>query len=389
MKSVFPVHRIVLSTNSEYFRALFDSGMQESQTNKMEVKGIPAHVPARVVQMAIAFMYGEIVRIPGEDIEEYIEIAELWLLSEFKGLIEEYIGQILTPQNCLSWFRGARMYSMKKVEKQTRELFQKNLKELLNTEDFRDTESDDVKELFTGDVVGSVGCDDLLLACIKWTIAHEERKGYFVDLLQHLKLTTCNSEFLTLAVSICKQRLSKPEMILAAPYIKQDGSVIKSAGYSQKNTVILGGRVDQNNLNQQIYTLDLNAETIDETGTLPDALAKFYQVRCWTPHGIFYSGGSTSVHESESSSTKYACAIFDLTSGHVINFPAPPIALDGGRAKAIKNHVYAISGDPKNDKIWCLDMVAKQWGKCVSNSKGHSFTSDVCCSRLIVHLLPR
>ena len=75
----FPVHRIILAACSDYFEAMFTSGMSESanEQKKIEIKGLSADT----MDILLDFIYTEKVKVSVENVQALLPAACLLQLN--------------------------------------------------------------------------------------------------------------------------------------------------------------------------------------------------------------------------------------------------------------------------------------------------------------------
>lgn len=103
-------HRFILAAQSEYFCAMFRSGMREG--------AIRAHAPVEIavpdsygcMARLLLFLYsGTLAAASNDDVVEDLMAADRYRLLELKRLCESMVR--ITPGNCLDVFRVADLYS--------------------------------------------------------------------------------------------------------------------------------------------------------------------------------------------------------------------------------------------------------------------------------------
>ena len=99
------VHKKVLSGYSDYFRAMFEPNTKESSEGVMHIHDTPGHIMRTVIR----FMYGEVVYVEWTDVEDFVDIAHMWLLQEVECLLECYIEKNC-GNNCIYWYFLADAY---------------------------------------------------------------------------------------------------------------------------------------------------------------------------------------------------------------------------------------------------------------------------------------
>lgn len=104
--SVFSIDRAILGQNCEYFRALFRSGMKDSQLNEFHLQG---GLKARGFLIAMAVSQGEspVIRDP----DEIVEAAECAAFLQVDVLVQ-YLIDILDTDNCILLYHTAAVYGL-------------------------------------------------------------------------------------------------------------------------------------------------------------------------------------------------------------------------------------------------------------------------------------
>ncbi|XP_072522867.1 kelch repeat and BTB domain-containing protein 13 [Salminus brasiliensis] len=104
--SVFTVDKALLEQNSEYFRALFRSGMRESHQDELHLQG---GLKARGFLIALAISRGEQLSI--RDPDEIVEAAECAAFLQVDALIQHLI-DILDTDNCFLLCHTAAVFGL-------------------------------------------------------------------------------------------------------------------------------------------------------------------------------------------------------------------------------------------------------------------------------------
>ncbi|MCJ8738574.1 hypothetical protein PDJAM_G00037290 [Pangasius djambal] len=104
--SVFTVDRALLALNSEYFRALFRSGMRESHQDELYLQG---GLRARGFLIALAVARGEQPSI--RDPDELVEAVECAAFLQVDSLMQ-YLIDIIDTDNCFLLYHTAGMFGL-------------------------------------------------------------------------------------------------------------------------------------------------------------------------------------------------------------------------------------------------------------------------------------
>lgn len=98
----YEVNKQTLIEKSDYFRAMYDSGMRESREGSVRLQGLSV----TGLELVLEFINTSKVQVGNEILEDLIETASfLQVLSLFKMLIPE-----ICPDNCVELYRLSEVY---------------------------------------------------------------------------------------------------------------------------------------------------------------------------------------------------------------------------------------------------------------------------------------
>jgi hypothetical protein len=83
----FPVHKSLLASVSDYFRAMFCSGMREATSSAVSLQGISADGLRKIVD----FIYSGEVQIGMEDVEEILDAATHLQMRHIVNFCTEFL----------------------------------------------------------------------------------------------------------------------------------------------------------------------------------------------------------------------------------------------------------------------------------------------------------
>ncbi|XP_041931513.1 kelch repeat and BTB domain-containing protein 13 [Alosa sapidissima] len=102
--SVFPAERPLLAGESEYFRALFQSGMRESQQEEIRLQGLSA----RGFLITLSVLQGERPLLSADEIVEVIECAAFLQVQT----LSKHLANIIDSDNCLLMYHTSAVYGL-------------------------------------------------------------------------------------------------------------------------------------------------------------------------------------------------------------------------------------------------------------------------------------
>ncbi|XP_007904132.2 kelch repeat and BTB domain-containing protein 13 isoform X1 [Callorhinchus milii] len=103
-EELFSVEKAMLAESSEYFRALFDSGMRECSQQEIRVQGLTA----RGFRILLQVLAGERPILAGEEIIDAIECAAFLIAKP----LSEHMVHTISSSNCVLMFQAAATYGL-------------------------------------------------------------------------------------------------------------------------------------------------------------------------------------------------------------------------------------------------------------------------------------
>jgi len=143
-KSIY-AHKIILSARSNYFKAMFNSGMCESESSKITITDFKYST----IESLIKFLYYVKTEI-NDDLSELIELyraADKYQLESLMNYIHQSICSRITCQNACSIL--SEIYCFPRLEKSCLEFIAQHLSTIYSTPDFRNLLSGGYEESLT------------------------------------------------------------------------------------------------------------------------------------------------------------------------------------------------------------------------------------------------
>lgn len=179
------VHRVVMSSCSEFFRSLFTNGLQETRQNKITIHGISV----RMMELLIDYAYTSEVNITSANAMELFEAADrfnvLGLLQECINFLESEIG----VENCIGLWKFARYYNNKQLKDICWAYVTAHFPTVVELSDeFLQLSVDELLEIIKDDKLAVRSEDDVYNAVMKWAEhSPRERKDECFQLLSGVR----------------------------------------------------------------------------------------------------------------------------------------------------------------------------------------------------------
>ena len=108
-----PAHRLVLTSRSAYFRAMFDLDFREKNRTVIDIDpGSEVFTSRESLDAVIEYLYtGNIPSVSLDIVREIFRVSSLWMLDNLQKICEYFIAASLTMANCMDILDEARKFS--------------------------------------------------------------------------------------------------------------------------------------------------------------------------------------------------------------------------------------------------------------------------------------
>ncbi len=176
-----PSHKLILSVNSPYFRAMFSSSYSEGSQAVVEIRDISA----TALEALVKYFYTSRVHISTANVQELLAVSSMLQVGAVSDACCEFMRRHLGASNCLGVRTFADMLSCSELKKVADDFAKRNFSTVVDSEDFLKLEVEQLLELFSANDL-CVRSEELVFeAAVKW-IKHDpaEREKFVVDVLE-------------------------------------------------------------------------------------------------------------------------------------------------------------------------------------------------------------
>lgn len=103
----FPCHRLVLAASSVYFERMFSNDMTEARSPEVRINGVTPGALQRLVE----FAYSSLLPVAADTVFDTFEAADMLEFAKARQFCEEFLGELVDIENCLSFMLYADAYS--------------------------------------------------------------------------------------------------------------------------------------------------------------------------------------------------------------------------------------------------------------------------------------
>lgn len=126
-KEKFPVHRVIMASCSDYFKAMFTGGMREQEMREIKLHG----VTKLGLKNIIDFIYTSKVNLDMGNLQDTLEAANFLQVMPVLGFCNQLLSSEITIDNCVEVERIATDLLLEDVQLNIGEFVSQNLSELV------------------------------------------------------------------------------------------------------------------------------------------------------------------------------------------------------------------------------------------------------------------
>jgi speckle-type POZ protein len=142
----FLVHKVILTTRSKYFAAMFKHPTKEQSTNQVKIEDIDPEV----FDQLLRFIYTG--RVPLDKLEtmaaELFIAADKYLMDELKMKCENYLPSQMSPDNCVILLLHGDLQNPNKHLKEAAKFFRRNPSQVMATDGWKKMKQENAAVLF-------------------------------------------------------------------------------------------------------------------------------------------------------------------------------------------------------------------------------------------------
>ena len=188
-------HKAVLAAASPFFLSLLTSDMRESKEHLIRIELEEA--TASVMEDVLQFLYTGNVSVTEENAHNLMATADYLLLPGLKTMVDRYLMQILTIENCVFNYYFADKYQCVELKEKARKMINSDFSVVIETDDFLSLDVKQVMEWVSSDDITVNTEEEVFKGIVKW-MSHKrsEREVNFPALLHQVRLVSISHDFL-------------------------------------------------------------------------------------------------------------------------------------------------------------------------------------------------
>lgn len=203
--AVFKCHKVFLCSMSDFFHAMFLSGMRESVNNRVQLSGLTS----ATFRDVLTFYYeGDDSIITHDTVEELLRASGLLQLECLQERCEVYYADHLYPENAIGIWKLAKCLGCKQLQEKAKMYVLTNFSSVSEEAEFLSLDCDLLLEVI-GDSDLKVPCEDkVCMAAISWvkhdlTARSQHLDSIVANICLHVLSPACYSNLVAFAQFTC------------------------------------------------------------------------------------------------------------------------------------------------------------------------------------------
>ncbi|XP_013138064.1 PREDICTED: kelch-like protein 5 [Papilio polytes] len=188
-----PAHKVVLSSCSEYFAAMFTGSLKEAKLNEIVLE----RVDATALQSLVHYCYTGVIELKEESVEVLLSTASLLQLHAVTKACCTFLMKQLDPCNSLGIALFAEHQSCLTLHKSALEYTYQHFIEVVKHPEYLSLQVDQLANLLKSDDLNVISEEDVFDSVMTW-VQHDNinREKHLPTLLKLVKLPLLSSEYL-------------------------------------------------------------------------------------------------------------------------------------------------------------------------------------------------
>ena len=189
----FHCHKVVLASVSQYFDAMFSSGMRECYDGVVRLQ----EIEDSTFDTILNFIYSGKLVINTDNAEDLLKAATLFQIKILHKKCEDFLLQHITAENCIGAWKLAKSFECKELTKKAWYFILEYFTDVCVTEDFNYLDHQDIQAIITDDNLHVANEEIVCDSVFSWyRFDKDSRKEQAQNLFEYLRLPLLGSEYL-------------------------------------------------------------------------------------------------------------------------------------------------------------------------------------------------
>lgn len=181
----FHCHRAILAAASQYFRAMFCSGLKESHEERVEIKGLDSGT----MRSLLEYTYTSRVLLTHSNVQRILEAASQFQFLRVVDACATFLTKSMHLETCVGILTLADSHALPALRTRAQDYITTQFSQVVQQQDFLELPAESLENVLQRDDL-AVKCEECVFeAVMRWVRARQdERHSLLARLLSHVRL---------------------------------------------------------------------------------------------------------------------------------------------------------------------------------------------------------
>ncbi|XP_061548489.1 kelch-like protein 6 [Phycodurus eques] len=181
----FPCHRAILAAASQYFRAMFCSGLKESHEERVEMKGLDSETMETLLQ----YTYTSQALLTQSNVQKVLEAASQFQFLRVADACVGYLSRSLHPNTCIGILNLADRHTLPTLKTKAQDYIVAQFSQVVQQQDFPEVPAESLETILQRDDLHVRYEECVFEGLMRWVRAEQdERRRLLARLLSYVRL---------------------------------------------------------------------------------------------------------------------------------------------------------------------------------------------------------
>ncbi|CAN9497683.1 unnamed protein product [Ophioblennius macclurei] len=190
----FPCHRATLAAASQYFRAMFRSGLKESHEERVEIK----EVDSSTMSVLLEYTYTSRALLTHSNVQKILEAASQFQFMRVVDACTDFLTKSMNLENCIGILSLADTHALSGLKTRVQDFVATQFSQVVQQQDFLELSAESLGSVLQRDDLDVKREEFVFEALMCWVRARRDERGTAVlaRLLSHVRLPLLEPAYL-------------------------------------------------------------------------------------------------------------------------------------------------------------------------------------------------